>query len=482
MDAIFLNPPYLKGYSRYSRSPCVTRGGTIYYPLMEIIATAYLEKFGFKAKVLDAVVDNLSAYEVIKIINEINPQVVCVATSTPSFFNDLNIAENIKKKLPKIKVFLVGRHVSLVPYESAKFIKNIDGILIKEYYKGCKDILEGKEKRKVNGLVFKENENIILNKYEMLDLKEIPLISPIIKRDLNPKKYFYASLRYPYIMLQHSFSCPFSCTFCEEIFRGLIRHRPNEMTIEEIRYIKKELPFIKDCLFDDPTFWYKTKNNEIEDLLNEMISNNLNFTWSCNLRCDVPLEVLKLMKKAGCRLCHVGIESLTKKGKDSVNKRITLRQEKEFLENCKKVGIKVHGCFIIGIPGETNEDIKMTLEKAKKLPLDTIQAFPLIPVPGTVDYVRLKKNGWLITEDYSKWLKENGKYNCVVSYPWLSKEQIEAWIERYYKEFYFRPKYIVYKIKQSMNFAELQRNFMAFKSFSKLFLSIPTTRTKYFSN
>ena len=105
MDAIFLNPPYLKGYSRYSRSPCVTRGGTIYYPLMEIIATAYLEKFGFKAKVLDAVVDNLSAYEVIKIINEINPQVVCVATSTPSFFNDINIAENIKKKLPKIKVF-----------------------------------------------------------------------------------------------------------------------------------------------------------------------------------------------------------------------------------------------------------------------------------------------------------------------------------------------------------------------------------------
>ncbi|MHA1676498.1 MAG: hypothetical protein ACTSU6_04905, partial [Candidatus Njordarchaeales archaeon] len=180
---------------------------------------------------------------------------------------------------------------------------------------------------------------------------------------------------------------------------------------------------------------------------------------------------------------HIGLESPNEENLEKfIHKGMKFEEEVEYLERCKKVGIRNHGCFIIGFPADTHETLRMGLEYIKKLPaIDTIQVFPLIPTPfedifdkesrGT-PFKLLLDNGCLIPDvygkdgiDYSKWLYPDGRYRCVVSYPHLTNKDIERWIEIYYKEFYFRPKYILYKLKQSLfSYQELKRNWMGFKT------------------
>jgi radical SAM superfamily enzyme YgiQ (UPF0313 family) len=184
------------------------------------------------------------------------------------------------------------------------------------------------------------------------------------------------------------------------------------------------------------------------------------------------------MKKAGAKTMHIGLESATQDSLNFINKNMKFEDEVEYLKNCKKAGIMNHACFIIGLPNDTKETIKATIKRVKSLPaIDSVQCFPLIPTPfenildkeadGTVwDY--LIKNDYLITRDYSQWLKPNGSYNCVVSYPNLTNKEIEQFVEQLYKEFYYRPRFIIYKLLQSLkSFDELKRNYRSFMTFKE---------------
>lgn len=463
MDAVFLNPPFFPKFSRYSRSPCITRGGTLYYPLMECIAATFAEGKGFKTKVIDSIADSISKEKTLKMIKELNPKLVAVATSTPSIYNDIEIANDIKEALPKATIALVGRHVSWASEETLKKSK-VDCILINEYYIQAVQILQGIKFDRIRGITYKKDRKIKISpEGKPIEPNEVPLISPIIKRDLKIENYFYASLKNPYIMLQNSWGCAFSCDFCNEMYKSSYRHRKPEITIEELKFIERELPKVKEVLFDDPTFVINEEHTK--ELCEMMIKEKIKLTWSCNLRCNVSLDLLKLMKKAGCRLAHVGVESLTQEGKNSINKRMTLDKEIEFLNDSKKAGILIHGCFIIGLPGDTKESIKLTIQRAKKLPMDSIQVFPLIPTPNTITWKWAKDNGYLTTEDYSQWLKPDGSYNSVISQPKLTNKDIEEMVETFYKEWYFRPSFILYKLKQSLkSWQELKRNFISFKN------------------
>jgi len=463
MDAVFLNPPFLPKFSRYSRSPCITRGGTLYYPIMECIAATYAESKGFRTKVIDSIAGNISKADTLEMIKELKPKLVNVATSTPSIYVDIEMVNKIKVALPGTIVALVGRHASWAAEETLKKSK-ADCVLINEYYIQAVQILQGVHFDKIKGIAYKKGGKIKINREgKLLDPNDIPLISPIIKRDLKVENYFYASLKNPYIMLQHSWGCAFNCDFCNEMYKSSYRHRRPEITVEELKYIEKELPQVQEVLFDDPTFVINEAHTKA--LCKLLIKEKIKLTWSCNLRSNVSLETLKLLRRAGCRLAHIGVESLTQEGKNSIHKGMTLDNEVNFLNNAKRAEVLIHGCFIIGLPGDTKEDIELTIERAKKLPMDSVQVFPLIPTPNTVTWKWAKENGYLATTDYSKWLKPDGSYNSVISQPQLTNIDVEEMVEKFYKEWYFRPTFILYKFKQSIkNWQEFKRNIISFKN------------------
>jgi len=154
------------------------------------------------------------------------------------------------------------------------------------------------------------------------------------------------------------------------------------------------------------------------------------------------------MRKAGCRLFCVGFESGDQRILDNIRKGTTIEKIRRFMKDAKRAGILIHGCFMVGNRGETRETLETTLRFAKELNPDTAQFFPIMVYPGTSDYAYFKEKGWIVTEDFRKWLTDDGLHSSVVSNPALSYETLVDFCDRARREFYLRPSYIASKFLQ----------------------------------
>jgi anaerobic magnesium-protoporphyrin IX monomethyl ester cyclase len=235
--------------------------------------------------------------------------------------------------------------------------------------------------------------------------------------------------------------CPSQCVFCNVPQTFMSRHfrmRSAKDLVEEMEWIKKNMPEIKEIFVDDDTMTIdKNRMHEISRLIKER---NLKIVWSTNARADIPKDVLKEMKEAGCRMLIVGYESGNQQILKNIKKGITLKQAEQFAEDAREVGIKVFGCFMIGLPGDTKETIRETIEWAKKLKPDMIQIEQIVPFPGTEFYDWAKAKGYLKTEDPDEWLDETGQLGFLIDYPNLSSKEIKEMRDKLTLEFYTDPR------------------------------------------
>ena len=474
MKILMLNPPFHPNFSRTSRSPAVSKGGTLYYPIWLAYSTGVLEKEGFDVKLIDAPADDLSLENVLKTIKDFKPELIVIDTSTPSIINDVKIADSIKENY-NCFLTLVGTHVSALPDEAMGMSENIDAIARHEYDYTIRELAKalenGTELEHIDGLTFRKNGEIIHNPdHELIkNLDELPFVSEIYKRHLRVENYFYAANLYPEITIVSGRGCPYRCVYCvlPQVMNGhQYRVRSIENVVDEMEYIKSEFPQVKEIFFEDDTMTVNRKRTQ--RLCDEIIKRGLKMTWSANSRADIDLETLKKMKAAGCRLLCVGFESGDQTVLDNIGKRLTIEQIKEFSANAKKAGIMVHGCFLVGNPGETKETLQKTLQLAKKINPDTAQFFPIMVYPGTRAYEWAKENGYLTTEDYSEWLTDDGLHNCVVSRPGLTKEELVQFCDDARREYYLRPGYMTFKLGQTIKHPkEAQRTLKSAKTFVK---------------
>jgi radical SAM superfamily enzyme YgiQ (UPF0313 family) len=205
--------------------------------------------------------------------------------------------------------------------------------------------------------------------------------------------------------------------------------------LEEVKWIRDNLPQVKEIMFDDDTFTdFKPRVEEIARGLGK-----LGVTWSCNARANVPYETLKIMKENGLRLLLVGYESGDDQILLNIKKGLKTDMARRFSQDCRKLGIKVHGTFILGLPGETQETIEKTIEYAKEVNPHTIQVSLAAPYPGTELYRQAVDNGWLEENKAANLVSASGVQLAAIEYPHLSRREIYHHLERFYKRFYFRP-------------------------------------------
>jgi len=198
---------------------------------------------------------------------------------------------------------------------------------------------------------------------------------------------------------------------------------------------------MREIFFDDDTFTAdRDRSREIAEDLGK-----LGYTWSTNSRANVDYETLKIMKEGGLRLFVVGYESGNAEILKNIKKGVDIRRARQFTEDCHKLGILIHGTFIVGLPGETPDTIKESIKFAKEMDCETIQVSLASPYPGTHFYDFVKSNGYEVVDPL---VDAGGYQKCTVSYPAISADEIYASVEQFYKEFYFRPKYIARKLKQ----------------------------------
>ncbi len=475
MRVLMLNPPYLPRFSRPSRSPSITKGGTFYYPYYLAYATGVLEESGYKVKLVDAVANEWGREETIEFVKKFKPELIVMDTSTPSIYNDMEIANILKKELGEgVHICLVGTHVTAM---SEWTLKNCmaDSVCIGEYDYTVRDLAgaleNGKSLQKVKGIAYKERNKILrTEKRELIkNLDELPWVSEVYKRQFGKKgilKYFYASLLWPEVTILTARGCPFNCSFCPIPFKHSYRARSVKDVLDEFEFIQNELPYVKEVMIEDDTFPV-SKHRTIE-FCKEKIRRGIKLTWSCNARVDTDFETLKWMKKAECRLLCVGFESPEQQGLDAVNKRTTKKMQEKFMKYTKILGLLVNGCFILGLPGETTKSVRKTIEFAKKLNCDTAQFYPLMVYPGTRAYEWAKENGYLETEDFSRWITEEGLLRTTVSRPELPSEFLNFASNFAYKAYYFRARYIFSKTLQLLLYPrEAVRIFRSFYTLSK---------------
>ena len=478
MKVLVLNPPFLPRFSRSQRSPAVTKSGTLYYPFWLAYTTGVLEEAGFETLLVDAPADGLDKRDVLKLAKDFNPRLIVLDTSTPSIYNDVEIAASLKNELPDSFVTLVGTHVSALPEETLNLNKKIDALARGEYDYTIRDLaycLKAKDDiRKVEGISFRQNNTIIHNpdRPKITNLDELPFVSKVYKRYLNIKNYFFAASDYPEVQIFTGRGCPFRCFFCvyPQTFHGRnYRARSPANVVEEFKFISNELPQVKEIIIEDDTFTINSKRVvEICDLL---ISEGIKTKWNANVRLDLELETMKKMKKAGCHLLIIGFESADQTILDNIHKGYRAEKIREFVKNAKTAGLLMHAAFMAGNPGETKETLAKNIKLAKELLPDTVQFFPLMVYPGTEAYQWAQENGYLMANKFSDWLTKEGLHNCVIGLPNLSAKNIVRWCDVARKEYYLNPRYLLYKLKQiAFHPEEIKRTIKATMGFRKYLL------------
>ncbi len=473
MNILMLNPPFLDKFSRSQRSPAVTKSGTLYYPIWLAYATGALEERGFPVKLVDAEARGYSLSEALDEVQDFNPHLIVIDTSTPSIYNDVKVAEAMKDTFKQAYVVLVGTHVSALPTEVLSLSDKIDAVARREYDETLCDLAFTLDSQgdltQVAGISFRQGNEIIHNpdRKPLEDLDSLPFVSKVYRKHLRIEDYFYAICRYPQVAIVTGRGCPYRCTYClfpQTLHGRKVRYRRVESVVDELEFIANELPQVKEVFIEDDTLTVNKKR--CLELSDEILRRGLKITWTANSRADIDLETLKSLKAAGCRLLCVGVESGVQEILDNIHKGIKLDQIRQFMRDAKKAKVLIHGCFLVGGPGETKETLKKTLDFAKELNPDTVQFFPLMVYPGTEAYEWAKTSGYLTTLDFSQWLTPEGLHNCVVSRPGLSNKELVAFCDEARRRFYLRPRYILGKLKQSLtNSEEARRTFKSSRTF-----------------
>ena len=433
LKTLFLNPPSFEGFdggagSRYQAKREIR---SFWYPTWLAQPAAMVPG----SRLIDAPARGLGLDDILPLA--VDYELAVLHTSTPSFRSDVRVAEALKSAHPGLRIGMVGAHVAVSPEDSLRASKAIDFVGRNEFDYTVQEVAEGRPYDAIDGLSFRTNGHVVHNRERatLEDMDRLPFVTEVYRRDLVIEDYFIGYLLHPYVSLYTGRGCRSHCTFClwpQTIGGHRYRTRSPENVAEEIRRGQEYFPQVKEFFFDDDTF---TDDLPRAAAIAERLG-KLGVTWSCNAKAIVPYESLKILKENGLRLLLVGYETGSQQILNNIRKGTRVDVARRFTEDCHKLGITIHGTFIVGLPGETHETIQDTIRFAREINPHTIQVSLAAPYPGTELYQQAVENGWLEAE---RLISDDGVQIASLDYPHLSREEIFSALEEFYKRFYFRP-------------------------------------------
>lgn len=433
MRTLFLNPPSFEGFDggASSRWPATREIESYWYPVWLCYPAGLIPD----SKVVDAPPHHISIEQTVEMSKDF--ELLVLFTSTPGLGVDCQMAQMMRDVNPKLKVCFVGPPVTVEPEKILRENPVIDFVVRKEFDYQIRDFAAGKPVDELPGVSYRKNGGIWHNPdggvIENLD--ELPWVTKIYRRDLDFRRYNVPFLLNPFVSFYTSRGCPAMCTFClwPQTHSGhRWRLRSVEDVVNEVRWTKENFPGLKEIFFDDDTFNYK-KERTIA-LCKELAK--VGVTWSCTSRVTTDYDTLAAMRDAGGRLMIVGYESGDPQILKNIKKGATIDMARRFTKDAHKLGLTVHGDFIVGLPGESRESIRRTMDFAKELNTETIQVSIAHPYPGT-EFFNYAKTNNLITLD--SMTDENGHQLPNIIYPGLNRAELVDFTQRFYDEYYYRP-------------------------------------------
>ena len=467
VDIVLVNPPtpdgglWIRTQHRVGRR---TRENMV-WPQVSLAQMAAILHPTYKVKVIDANAERMGWEEFTLRIGELKPRYYLTQVTAPTLENDMFGCFIARARGAKTIAF--GTHVTPIPQETLRLYPALDFVLVGEPDLTLRDLLDHLENNteerspeteqlfnehdptyqvytsddgsfdmgKIKGLAWRRAGEIVVNfpRPFITDLNDMP----VPMHELLPlEKYRMPLIKGPFTFIVTSRGCPAGCTYCIKhvSYQYGTRLRSPELLVQEMWELKK-LGIHNIHMYAD---LFTVNREQVVELCRLMIEEEINIKWTCNSRVDyVDEEMLNLMSQAGCWLISWGIESGNEQILKHARKGAYPDKAERALRWAKDARIKNWGYFIIGLPGETEETIRQTIDFAKKLPLDIALFHVAAPYPGTPFFFEVVENGWF--RPGTRWEQVDMDKGTVLDYPGLSAERMLYWQKRAFREWALRP-------------------------------------------
>ena len=467
VDVLLVNPPTPDGGLWIRTQHRVGRRSreNMVWPQVSLAQMTALLHPAYTLKVIDANAERMTWQDFINLLDKYQPRYYLTQVTAPTLENDMYGCFLAKARRAVTIAF--GTHVTPIPRETMRAYPALDYCLVGEPDLTLRDLLDHLEDKTahrspqieklfqdhdpaykpttsgdghldlqaIKGIAWRNGDEITLNAPRpfIKDLDDLPMP----KHDLLPlDKYRMPLIKGPFTFIVTSRGCPAGCTFCikHDSYQYGVRLRSPELLVEEMK-ILKELGVDNIHMYAD---LFTVHREQVLELCKRMVAEDLKIKWTCNSRVDyVDEEMLEWMARAGCWYISWGIESGSEQILKKAHKGAYPDKAERALRWARRAGIKNWGYFIIGLPGETEETIRQTIDFAKRLPLDIALFHVAAPYPGTPFFFEVVENQWF--RPGTRWEQVDMDEGTVLDYPQLSAEELLDWQRRAFRQWALRP-------------------------------------------
>jgi len=448
------------------------RGSTLWEvsdpPLGLAYIAAVLEKAGHEVKIFDCAVEKMQIDDFKLPGNDFDLiGITCVTMNYPQVKELVN---RIKGQ-GDFKTIIGGPHPTSIPMESFRYC-NSDYLAVGEGENTMLELADtlekGKSVKDVKGILFREGDKIVGTEPRPLieNLDELPFPA---RHLLDLKKYkpeIEKNIKQPATNMITSRGCPYRCIFCcRNIFGNAFRAHSAQYVLNEIKFLQDKHS-IKDIIFFDDTF--SVDNQRVIDICDGIIKDKMDIIWNCSARVNtVTRDLIFKMAEAGCYQIAFGVESGSQRVLNLIKKGIIKEQVERAVKWTKEADMEARCYFMLGIPGETIEEMRETVNFAKKLNPDVVHFSIATPFPATEmsDIAsKLTKGTW---DDYCA-----GRNTDItnINLSTMTREQLNEFTSMAYKEFYLRPSFMLSRVSRLRNYWYFKRYMEAFKAIVKRYV------------
>ncbi|MBN2307519.1 MAG: radical SAM protein [Candidatus Hydrogenedentes bacterium] len=446
MRIVLFNPPPVEGQPFIREGRCmqsVSSWAAIWPPLTLAYLAAIAREFG-EVDLFDCNVEaGCGVDEAVARAKAFRPDVIVVNTAFPSIDADGACAVAVKAACPDAVVVGFGLFFTLLDEAALEELAGFDVGISGEPEMTFRELLAtldgGGRAAGLPGLMWREEGGVRRGPDRAL-MEELDVL-PMPARDLlHNDRYVLPTNGRRFTLINAARGCPFRCIFCiaPAYYGHRVRRHSLEYVLAEMEYCQRELG-IRDFLFWEEIF---TLDVEFGLALCEAIcEKGWDVSWAATTRVDrLTEELLAAMKRAGCFMLGLGIESSSQAILDTAEKQTTVEDARRAVALCRQAGIKTMGHFIFGLPGETRATAEATVTFARELGLDYVQCYAAVPYPKTKLGDMAKEQGWITA---SRWAEYDFGGKCVLATGAIAPEEVDEFRGRMFRRFYLRPLYLL---------------------------------------
>ena len=445
-QTLLVNPPLVDGVAFTRQGRCQEREevlGTTKPPYTLVIAAALLRERGVPLRLVDLTAEQRDTASLAAELHRsgFTPDLIVFPATTPTLRADCAAMADLRRTFPGARLVCFGPHAATAPRESMERAPEVDAMIVgepEEAIVALATMPPPADFGAIPSITWRRDGAIVPHTTRGVFGRLLHMPFPAWDL-LDLRRYRLPMVDSPYVIVETSRGCPYSCDFCmAPILQGhQFRERPADKLVDEIERAHRELGVRYFYLWGDTVTLNRRSFSRFCD---ELIARRLRIRWFGNARADslTDPDFVGRLRRSGCWMLGLGIESASPDVRRAMAKRLEEEEIRGAMRNLRTAGIKSFAFFILGYPGDTVDSMNATIDYAIELDADFVNFYPAVPYPGTDLHAKCARRGQLASEDWSK--MEYSYY--VLNGDGLDERVVMSAIARARRRFYLRPTYV----------------------------------------